>query len=570
MATESLTDVRPRTVVILPAMPAVAVVCTLCLAALILASARGGPPLALSTPSAPPAAAERESDPENRNLEIRVVDRQTRAPIEGVEVTVETDTGARDGFGGDPQLLARPMTKQDGFCRIEFPRVLPKRIYVAARKHGYAIRNYAPLEETGGRALPRTHEMKLERGITIGGFVKRRDGRPINGATVIIMSRAGADASPDYSYVPFEEVTTDVEGRWTYNAMPTGWNFVYLRVLHPDFVPTDMQRNRPRPSDLEFKARKSQTILDEGISVSGRVLDDQGRPLAGATVGLGADRQIMNREYPKVATDAEGRFKFGHIPPGTQTMTAQAPGRAPELADVVLEAGMKHVEFRLGPGQTLRGRVVDRDGKPLEGVTVQAMNWKAHMSLDWKTKTDAEGRFTWDSAPSEPVLLTLTKPGYIMLGQREFRAGKGETQVTMYPPLRIRGKVVDARSGQPVPRFTVVDGNYYRFGNRDGKLDQVNWQRGGTERRFANGQYETEYSHPQVAAVAVRIEAEGYKPTTSEPFKLEAGDVTFDARLEPGAGPSGVVHGPDDRPLAGATVVLSTRALRTALQRQVP
>ena len=379
------------------------------------------------------------------------------------------------------------------------------------------------------------------------------------------MSRAGADASPDYSYVPYEKVTTDAEGRWIFDHMPTGWNFVYLRVLHPDFVPTDMQRNRPKPSDLEFKAHKAQTILDEGVALSGRVLDDHGRPLVGATVGLGADRQIMNREFPSVATDVEGRFRFGHIPPGTQTVTAQAPGHAPELVDAVIEPGMKPIEFRLGPGQTLRGRVVDRDGKPLEGVTVQSMNWKAHMSLEWKSKTNSEGRFTWDSAPSEPVLLTLTRPGYVMLNQLEFQAGKGETQVTMYPPLRVRGKVVDARSGQPIPRFTLVIGEYHRFSNPDGQLRQVNWNRRWTWKVPAEGQFEIEYSHSPVAAVAVRIEADGYKPATSGPFKLEAGDVTFDARLEPGSGPSGVVHGPDGRPLAGATVVLSTRSLRAQL-----
>ena len=79
---------------------------------------------------------------------------------------------------------------------------------------------------------------------------------------------------------------------------------------------------------LDLKARKAETILDEGVAVSGRVLDDRGRPIVGATVGLGADRQIRQREFPSVATDAEGRFRFGHLPPGTQTLTAQAPGRA--------------------------------------------------------------------------------------------------------------------------------------------------------------------------------------------------------------------------------------------------
>ena len=70
---------------------------------------------------------------------------------------------------------------------------------------------------------------------------------------------------------------------------------------------------------------------------------------------------------------------------------------------------------------------------------------------------------------------------------------------------------------------------------------------------------------PSVAAVAVRVEAKGYKPATSEPFRMHAGDVRFDARLEPGVGPSGVVHGLDGRPLAGARVILSTKSLRAQL-----
>ena len=226
---------------------------------------------------------------------------------------------------------------------------------------------------------------------------------------------------------------------------------------------------------------------------------------------------------------------------------------------------MNPVEFRLGPGQVLRGRVVDRDGKPLDGVTVQCMNWKGHASLDWTTRTDAQGRFAWDSAPPEPVRLTLTRPGYVMLGQREFQAGKGETSVTMYPPLRIRGKVVDARTGKPVSRFTVVHGSYYRDANADGRLRNVQLVPQRVDAGLHGEQYEVEFSHPLVGAVAIRIEAEGYRPATSEPFKMEAGDATFDARLEPGAGPSGIVHGLDGRPLAGATVILSTRSLRAQL-----
>ncbi len=222
--------------------------------------------------------------------------------------------------------------------------------------------------------------------------------------------------------------------------------------------------------------------------------------------------------------------------------------------------GMTPVEFRLGPGHTIRGRIVNSQGQALDGVTVQAMDWKGHESLDWTTKTDAEGRFTWDSAPAQPLLLTLTRPGYTMVSQREFRPDQGETTVTMYPPLRVRGKVTDARTGRPIERFTLVSGSYYRTLNNEGALREAHWNHGGPGSDFTGGTYEAEFSHPKVKAVAVRIEAQGYQPATSKPFRMEDGDVAFDAALELGEGPSGVVHGSNGRPLARAAVILSTKS----------
>ena len=151
----ALAESALRTAMIVPMLTAAAVLCTACLAVLIAASARGRPaagsPPAPLNSSTPPAAAQQENDPENRTLEIRVVDRQSRAPIEGVEVRVEIDSGARAGLGGEPELLTRLVTDKEGGCRVEFPRELPKEIYVTARKPGYAIRGYAPLTEAGGR-----------------------------------------------------------------------------------------------------------------------------------------------------------------------------------------------------------------------------------------------------------------------------------------------------------------------------------------------------------------------------------------------------------------------------------
>jgi RNA polymerase sigma factor (sigma-70 family) len=513
----------------------------------------------------PRVSAQPKKDPNNRTLVLRVVNRDTEAPVDDAAVTVEIDSAARSGVDGEREVMTQSITHTNGQCKIAFPEVLPKGIVITVRKAGYADRSYGPLPERGGATIPGDHTIEMEEGVTIGGIVKSPHGKVIAGATVIVMARAGASSSPDWSYVPEAKVTTDANGLWRFSKMPSSWEYVYIRVTHPDYVPTFMQRDFPKPSDFMLKAGKDEIILDGGFELVGKVVDDQGRPLAGAKIGLGADRRIRHRHFPSALTDAEGRFRFGHVPTGALTVTAQSSRCAPELVDAVIKQGMKPIEFRLHPGYLIRGRVINPEGNPLGGVTVEAVNWKGHSSLDWTTKTDAAGRFTWDSAPAEPVRLTLTRPGYTMLVQREFLASKSETSVTMYPPLRIRGKVIDARTGQPIERFTVMHGNYYRFANPDGALRNVNWERWGSQDDFTGGQYELEYALPSVAAVAVRVEAKGYKPASSEPFRMEAGDVGFDARLEPGVGPSGVVHGLDGRPLTGARVILSTRSLRAQL-----
>ncbi len=519
------------------------------------------PPAEQPAVVAPAVEAPSKKDPNNRTLLLQVVRRGTGEPIEGAEITVETDSGARAGLGGDTSVMARLTTDRNGRCTIKFPRDLPNSVAVTARKAGYANRGYSPFDEPGRPAIPRQHTITMEPGRAIGGIVKDRAGKAVAGATVIITAGAGAINSPDWTSIPDIQVKTNADGRWHFDEMPSTWEFVFLRVTHPDFVPTFMTANLPTPSDSSLRSRRAETILEVGLPITGRVLDDRGRPIAGAKVGLGADRRIWSRDYPSVVTDAEGRFRFDHVPRGVQTVTAEAPGRSPELLDIPVEAGMKPVEFRLGPGHILRGRVGDPKGQPIDGVTVQA-DWKGHMSLGWSTTTNADGRFTWDSAPAEPVTLTLTRPGFAMIGQREFRAGPTETTVTMYHPLHIRGKVVDAKTGRPIDHFTVVYGQYYRFSNPDGAFRNVDWQRVGPRGEFTGGTYEIEYAHPLVTALAVRVEAAGYRSATSKPFRLDAGEVTFDARLEPGQGPSGMVLGLDGRPLAGAAVVLSTASLQ--------
>jgi len=190
---------------------------------------------------------------------------------------------------------------------------LPKQIAVTARKAGFANRSYSPFLEPGGHAIPSDHTIDMERGVTIGGVVRSHDGKAVAGAEVTIMARAGADTSPDWSYVP----------------------------------------------------------------------------------------------------------------EGTLTVTAQAPSRAPEMADVIVAPGMNPVELRLGPGHLVRGRVVNRQGKPLDGANPRVVTGK-------------DGRFSFP-AQTEPFRVFVDhESGFAEADEKTLA---DSPQLTIKPWGRIEGLV---------------------------------------------------------------------------------------------------------------------------------
>jgi hypothetical protein len=75
--------------------------------------------------------------------------------------------------------------------------------------------------------------------------------------------------------------------------------------------------------------------------------------------------------------------------------------------------------------------------------------------LGGHTITDAQGRFQFDSLP-EKSPFAFSKEGYSEIDQRELPLdGDKEVMVTMKSEGVIKGKVVDATTGKPIPRFNV-------------------------------------------------------------------------------------------------------------------
>jgi uncharacterized GH25 family protein len=118
-------------------------------------------------------------------------------------------------------------------------------------------------------------------------------------------------------------------------------------------------------------------MLVAGAPVSGRVVDDKGHGVAGARVtyhGASDWSQQADARYDGVQTGADGSFKFAALPSGSFRFRAAHPDYAPAQTAMVTLDG-KHeqtgVTINVTAGATVKGRVVDIEGKPVSGARVR-------------------------------------------------------------------------------------------------------------------------------------------------------------------------------------------------------
>lgn len=185
-------------------------------------------------------------------------------------------------------------------------------------------------------------------------------------------------------------------------------------------------------------AALAQTPAEKPATVSGTVLNSvTGEPLRKADVTLSngnvtEEAAAMMRQFSKqgdlrgqhvstktfaAATDANGKFQFDNIPPGTYWLRVKKTGFGdrnysadnPDSEDPSsfrLTAGqsMTKVELRLVPNATISGRVVDEDGDPVPDATVGAQVYafgrgrRELMPAD-AAQTNARGEFTLGKLP---------------------------------------------------------------------------------------------------------------------------------------------------------------------------
>jgi protocatechuate 3,4-dioxygenase beta subunit len=276
-----------------------------------------------------------------------------------------------------------------------------------------------------------------ERPLVLAGRVITEAGKPLAGAEVRYTPYAPPVpvANPGAGTVT---LTTGADGEFRIDRIDSPGSVVLI-ASKPGYVTRAVERL------MGIDRRPPEIVLHEAASVSGQVLGAAGRPVPGATVfpaSAGARGQ-----FTPVTTDAAGRFEVLDAWPGRLELAAQAPGYVRSLVESVdVEAGgHEEVFLRLSPPFSLAGRLVDREGAPIERARV----W---VDPDWQgVITGADGTFEIDGLPEHGVELRIqvdNRPpiSYPVVVDRD------GAQATISPFLgAIRGRLL-SHDGSPAGR----------------------------------------------------------------------------------------------------------------------
>ena len=251
-------------------------------------------------------------------------------------------------------------------------------------------------------------KLALVTGALFKGRVLDDLGRPLSGAEVELTVSPVDEAS--------ELGRTDRDGQFSIGPVPPGRYDVWARfAAHGMLKPAEAVLRTEAVTTLDLRLARAAQLV-------GTVLDESGRPLAGALVtamaesATGQDLSVLAGSLPlaaeaanlsahvlaakgqtrSAASDAAGRFVIADLPPAPFHVAATAETRLPvHKGPLKLEPG-KTLEvgaLTLRAGIALRGRLIDEAGVALPGARVDVRQTDVTGGAEFTGLAGDDGRF---------------------------------------------------------------------------------------------------------------------------------------------------------------------------------
>ncbi len=388
--------------------------------------------------------------------------------------------GTGNAFG--PDRYRSMTTGADGAFRLG--ALAPGEIGLMAERDGYTSA-VLELEKIEAGATRADLALVLTRGAAIAGLVLWPDGTP---------AEASVQLSPRYDSGTWQaglreaNGRSDASGRFRITGLAAESYRIEARATKTEEITVTSElsgrerRKKQRTqwsAELEPVAAGSEDLvltLSGGLTLAGRVLDEQGVPLADFHVAAVRviERGIFQFDASKYFRDADGSFLLVGLFPGEWEVSASAgsAGYAPSPRLRVTIPAEEPIEFRLARMASMSGIVLDAAGAPSSNATIEVdqhgqdegTNFQAHAS----GRTDASGAFRLEGLRPGATVLTARRPDCAPSVPVELELAAGEQHDGLVLRLR-RGATlaveVVARDGSPEAGVEVslfgLGGNYH-------------------------------------------------------------------------------------------------------------
>ena len=313
-------------------------------------------------------------------LQGRVVD-EAGDPVPGARIDLQWQAflpEEPDRPVGEPILRN---TRADGEGRFEL-RGLP----AGAARVSATAPAFVPLE--GVKVdLPRPStagelRLVLERGALLQGRVTTAAGEPVPAVRVGVSGSSAA---------------TNDDGLYWLEGADLGRQEVIF--LHPSYG------RLAKPYEIQPGVNVLDVTFEPGVEVAGRVVDETGKPVPGATVELAPENHFEPRQYRDV-TGEDGRFRLSPVLAGKYRLKAGADGFTDtEHPGTLAVAGepVSNLEVTIEKGAVLSGKILGLPAEDLPQVEVESRGDNGQTMAAW---TDGRGRY--EIRPLAPGDWTVT------------------------------------------------------------------------------------------------------------------------------------------------------------------
>ncbi|HVR75462.1 MAG TPA: carboxypeptidase-like regulatory domain-containing protein [Planctomycetota bacterium] len=391
----------------------------------------------------------------------------------------------------------------------------------------------------------------LQLGGAISGRVLGTGGRGISGCVVTLAH----EGDTEINLASNPSSSTNTHGEFLIQGLPAG--VVDLVVKAPHYLET-------RKSGIEVREGEKHGNIDiqleQGQSVSGRVVDARGQPVANADV-LASD-YAQGAKQIRTVSGSDGAFIVEGILATDSVELEVAHDNFARYSNAQVRVGTT-LEVVLKELGSLQGVVITADGNPIEAFTIQAQNPAStrdpRKGPKSQTINSADGSFIYRGVPAGTFTVFVNAPLYSAATIPDVMVFEGQTvdlgAIVLQPGSIVTGSVIDASNQSPIAgaRVQIVQGS-----SRFLKGGDAGANAGGNPIQVTAADGTFRFTNLKSGNLSLKVSNDGYVTEKVDEVNPGVAQKSQDLVIALGRGGevSGQVLGGDGRPRAGMPVYL--------------